>query len=57
MESCESVEDKERSGRPSTSKTQGNAEIVSNLIQQTGDWLLGKFLRIWTSLIVPFQTF
>ena len=37
MESCESVEDKERSGRPSTSKTQGNAEIVSNLIQQTGD--------------------
>jgi len=24
---------------------------------QTGDWLLGTILRIWTSLMVPFKTF
>jgi len=30
---CESVEDEERSGRPSTSKTQQNVERVSKMIQ------------------------
>ena len=30
---CESVEDKERSGRPSTSKTQENVERVSKMIR------------------------
>ena len=29
---CESVEDEERSGRPSTSKTQENVETVSEMI-------------------------
>ena len=40
---CESVEDEERSGRPSTSENQKNVERVSEMIQ-TGDLLLGKFL-------------
>ena len=30
---CESVEDRERSGRPSTSKTQENVERVSEMIR------------------------
>jgi len=30
---CESVEDEERSGRPSTSKSQENAERVSEMIR------------------------
>ena len=30
---CESVEDEERSGRPSTSKTQENVERVSEMIR------------------------
>ena len=33
---CESVEDEERSGRPSTSKTQENVERVSEMIQSNG---------------------
>ena len=43
---CESVEDEERSGRPSTSKTQENVERVSEMFLSNGDGLLGKFLRI-----------
>jgi len=30
---CESIEDEERSGRPSTSKTQENVERVSKMIR------------------------
>jgi len=35
---CESVEDEEISGRPSTSKTQANVEIVSEMIR-SNRWL------------------
>ena len=41
---CESVEDKERSGCLSTSKTQENVERVSEMIRSNR--LLGKFLRM-----------
>jgi len=43
---CESVEDKERSGRPSTSKTQENVERVSEMIRSNRQLILQKFLRI-----------
>jgi len=33
LNGCESVEDEERSGRPSTSKTQENVERVSEIIR------------------------
>jgi len=33
--SCDSVEDEERSGRPSTSKTQENVERVSEMIRSS----------------------
>ena len=38
---CESVEDEERSGRPSTSKTQENVERVSEMIRSNRRLTIG----------------
>ena len=43
---CESVEDEERSGRHSISKTQENVERVSEMIRSNRQLILQKFLRI-----------
>jgi len=40
---CESVEDDERSGRPSTSKTQENVERVSEMIRSNRRLTLRSF--------------
>ena len=43
---CELVEDEERSGRPSTSKTQENVERVSEMIRSNRWLTIG--LKIWS---------